>query len=135
MPCYLKEEGRPHLPSLQLPPRTLQIQGAGLGGLGVDKRELGSWHITHQVVRLSTVPYSLKMVYHLPIAERLQVKKVAQCLGAFGIWRIGTTRLRPKIKGYRSVKKSQRSQIYIDQAGRRHKGSKVKGIRSLIPSP
>jgi len=107
MPCYLREEGGPHLPYLQLPPRTLQIQGAGLGGLGVDKRELGpgSWHITHQIVRLSMVPYSLKVVHHLLIAERLQVKKVTKCLAAFDIWHIGTARLRPKNKGYRSVKK------------------------------
>ena len=47
MLCYLREEGRPHVPYPQLPPRTLQIQEAGLGGLGVDKREFGPglWHI------------------------------------------------------------------------------------------
>ena len=47
MPCYLRGKGHPHLSYPQLSPRTLQIQEAGLDGLGVDKSELGpgSWHI------------------------------------------------------------------------------------------
>ncbi len=76
MSCYLREEGHPRLPYLQLPPRTLETQEAGLDGLGVDKwglaptRFMAHWHI-HQIVRLSMVPYYFKVVYHLVIAEKL----------------------------------------------------------------
>jgi len=55
MSCYLREKGHPRLPYLQLPPRTLQTQEAGLDGLGVDKWELGlgSWHVgTFTFIRL-----------------------------------------------------------------------------------
>lgn len=104
--------------------------------MGVGARFMARRHIIHQIVRLSMVPYSFKAVYHLVITEKLANARRSPnvFLSLRYLARRDIRSQAPKFEGYR-LKTSQRNQICIDQAGRRHNGSKVKGIRSLIPSP